>query len=96
MTKSQDISFLINFSPMKKYILEILYNSDDDVVEYIREQINESNVEEEEHMRETKFEVSPDILWIIDKLECLREAKPKEYTQLMSLALVNGNLIGNA
>lgn len=77
---------------MKKYVLEILFNAESDDVEYIQETLNDY----EEDMRDYKFELSPETLWLIDRLEVLKEVKPKEYTTLISLALANGNLIGNA
>lgn len=92
MHKSQDISYFGNFMVMKKYVLEILFNAESDDVEYIQETLNDY----EEDMRDYKFELSPETLWLIDRLEILKEIKPKEYTTLISLALANGNLIGNA
>lgn len=92
MHKSQDNSYFGNFMVMKKYVLEILFNAESDDVEYIQETLNDY----EEDMRDYKFELSPETLWIIDRLEILKEIKPKEYTTLISLALANGNLIGNA
>ena len=90
MHKSQDISYFGNFMVMKKYVLEILFNAESDDVEYIQETLNDY----EEDMRDYKFELSPETLWLIDRLEILKEIKPKEYTTLISLALANGNLIG--
>lgn len=92
MHKSQDNSYFGNFMVMKKYVLEILFNAESDDVEYIQETLNDY----EEDMRDYKFELSPETLWLIDRLEVLKEVKPKEYTTLISLALANGNLIGNA
>lgn len=92
MHKSQDNSYFGNFMVMKKYVLEILFNAESDDVEYIQETLNDY----EEDMRDYKFELSPETLWLIDRLEILKEIKPKVYTTLISLALANGNLIGNA